>query len=193
MTYGENKKIFMALCDEFAPNNTFFTDDEDIQEKCALLYAPAYEELSSYRTKPKLKEVTVQKYTGDKAGFERINMPDCKRIKSIACLDANNNEANGNYKVLGSYLYLSNAEEYTYFIEYIPFLETITEETPDLFELELDQDLAMILPYIVASDLFKTDPGQDYTPFEQVLQRKLQMLNSNKMGMSANFSEGVFD
>ena len=192
MTFGENKKIFMALCDEYAPNNNFFTDDEDIQEKCALLYAPAYEELSTYRTTPKLKQVEVSKYE-DKPGFEVIKMPNSKRIKSVTSLDEFNNTSNGEYKILGNNIYLSNKQNYTYFIEYVPFLEMITEETEDDFELELDQDLEMILPYIVASDLFKTDPGQDYTPFERVLQRKLQLLSSNKMGMSANISEGVFD
>ena len=192
MTFGENKKIFMALCDEYAPNNNFFTDDEDIQEKCALLYAPAYEELSTYRTTPKLKQVEVSKYE-DKPGFEVIKMPNSKRIKSVTSLDEFNNTSNGEYKILGNNIYLSNKQNYTYIIEYVPFLEMITEETEDDFELELDQDLEMILPYIVASDLFKTDPGQDYTPFERVLQRKLQLLSSNKMGMSANISEGVFD
>lgn len=156
MTYGDNKKIFMALCDEYAPNNTFFTDDTDIQEKVALLYAPAYEELSTYRTTPKIKEVSVAK--AKEAGYERVKMPNCKRIKSISSLDANNNEANGKYKIIADYIYLSNEEDYTYFVEYVPFIEPITEETDDSYELEIDQDLAMILPYIVAGDLFKTDP-----------------------------------
>lgn len=158
MTYGENKKIFVSLCDEYAPNNTFFTDDEDIQMKCALLYASPYEELSNYKTIPKLKEIAVSKYT-DTQGYEKVKMPNCKKIKSITVLDEYNNPlSEGDYKILGDYLYLSNVDNLTYVVEYIPYLEPITEETDDDFELEIPQELQAILPYMVASDLFKTDP-----------------------------------
>ena len=59
-------------------------------------------------------------------------------------------------------------------IEYVPYLSVITDDTEDEFELEIDQDLQMILPYKVASDLFKTDPGEDWTAFEKEYQRRLQ-------------------
>lgn len=158
MTYGENKKLFMALCDEYAPNNNFFTDDTDIQEKCALLYAAPYEELSNYRTEPKLKEVEVKKYT-DSKGYEKVKMPDCKKVLSVSVMDKYNNPiADGDYRVLGNYLYLSNVDDLIYTIEYVPFLTMINESTPDDFELEIPQNLQTILPYLVASDLFKTDP-----------------------------------
>lgn len=193
MTYGENKKLFMALCDEYAPDNNFFTDDEDIQIKCALLYAAPYEELSNYRTEPKLKEVQVSKYT-DQQGYEKVKMPDCKKILSVSVLDEYNNPSTyGSYRVLGDYLYLSNEDNLTYVIEYIPYLTMIDETTPDDFELEIPQNLQTILPYLVASDLFKTDPGQDWTAFERTLQRMLQSINYKKMGASANVTEGVFD
>lgn len=158
MTYGENKKIFLALCDEYAPNNTFFTDDEDIQIKCALLYSAPYEELSNYKTIAKTKEIAVSKYT-EKQGYEKVKMPNCKKVKSVSVLDEYNNPvAEGDYKVLGDYLYLSNCDDLTYVVEYIPYLEIITEDTEDDFELEIPQELQTILPYLVASDLFKTDP-----------------------------------
>jgi hypothetical protein len=34
----------------------------------------------------------------------------------------------------------------------------IDETTPDDFELEIPQNLQTALPYLVAADLFKTDP-----------------------------------
>ena len=55
MTYGENKKIFFSLIDEYAPNTEFFTEDEDARTKCANLYAPAYQELADFRTRRKLQ------------------------------------------------------------------------------------------------------------------------------------------
>lgn len=158
MTYGENKKLFMALCDEYNPNNNYFTDDEDIQTKCALLYAAPYEELSNYRTEPKLKEIQVAKYT-DTQGYEKVKLPDCKKILSISAMDEFNNPVSkGNYRILGNFVYLSNAQDLTYTIEYIPYLTMIDETTPDDFELEIPQNLQTALPYLVAADLFKTDP-----------------------------------
>lgn len=193
MTYGENKKLFMALCDEYAPNNNYFTDDEDIQIKCALLYAAPYEELSNYRTEPKLKEIQISKYT-DEPGFEKVKMPDCKKVLSISVMDEHNNLVNGGeYRFLGDYLYLSNSDNYRYVVEYTPYLTMIDESTPDDFVLEIPQNLQTALPYLVAADLFKTDPGQDWTAFERVLNRILQSVNYNKKQPSANIKEGVFD
>lgn len=193
MTYGENKKLFMALCDEYAPDNNYFTDDEDIQIKCALLYAAPYEELSNYRTEPKLKEVEVSKYD-EVQGYERVKMPDCKKVLSVSVLDEYNNPSTvGDYRILGDYLYLSNADNLRYVIEYTPYLTMITEETPDDFELEIPQNLQTVLPYMVAADLFKTDPGQDWTAFERVLNRMLQSINLKKTGASASVKEGDFD
>ena len=158
MTYGENKRLFMALCDEYNPNNNYFTDDEDIQIKCAQLYAAPYEELSNYRTEPRLKEIQISKYT-EEQGYEKVKMPDCKKVLSISVLDNYNNPVpEGDYRVLGDYLYLSNSNDLRYVIEYIPYLTMIDENTPDDFELEIPQNLQTILPYLVASDLFKTDP-----------------------------------
>lgn len=193
MTYGENKKLFMALCDEYAPDNNYFTDDEDIQIKCALLYAAPYEELSNYRTEPKIKEVEVSKYE-EVQGYERVKMPDCKKVLSVSVLDEYNNpSAVGDYRILGDYLYLSNADDLRYVIEYTPYLTMINEETPDDFELEIPQNLQTVLPYMVAADLFKTDPGQDWTAFERVLNRMLQSINLKKTGASASVKEGDFD
>ena len=190
MTYGENKKLFMALCDEYAPNNNYFTDDEDIQIKCALLYAAPYEELSNYRTEPKLKEIQVSKYT-DTPGYEKVKMPDCKKILSISVMDEFNNPVpKGGYRILGDYLFLSNEDNLKYVIEYIPYLTMIDETTSDDFMLEIPQTA---LPYLVAADLFKTDPGQDWTAFERVLNRILQSINYKKMQASANITEGDFD
>ena len=75
-------------------------------------------------------------------------------------------------------------------VEYVPFLNLINEETEDDFELEIDQDLQAILPYKIASDLFKTDPGEDYTAFEKEYQRRLANINTSTLGISVNITEG---
>ena len=75
-------------------------------------------------------------------------------------------------------------------VEYEPFVTLITDDTPDSFQLEIDEDLQAFLPYKVAADLFKTDPGEDYKAFEQEYQRRLQRVLSSKFGIQANVIEG---
>lgn len=189
MTYGENKKIFYSLIDEYAPNNQFFTEDEDARIKCANLYAPAYQELADFRTRKKIKEIEVKQTDGD-TGYEEFSLPRCKQIRQIIGTDSRNNKVALDWYHLGEKIFISNAKTVKVKVEYIPFLAVITDETDNDFELEIDQDLQMILPYKVASDLFKTDPGEDYTAFEKEYQRRLQGINTSSFGMSANVTEG---
>jgi len=46
MTYGENKKITLALIEEYAPNMKNKTEDEDIATRLPFLYNLAYKELA---------------------------------------------------------------------------------------------------------------------------------------------------
>ena len=67
----------------------------------------------------------------------------------------------------------------------------ITEETDDDFMLEIDQDVQMILPYSVASDILKVDPSSDYTAFLDAYNRRLQSLDAKKEIPSITVEEGV--
>lgn len=189
MTFLENKKIFLSLVDEYAPDNQYFTEDDDIPSKVAWLYAPAYQELADEKTSLKMKTIEVTATTGN-IGYEEFSLPKCKQVKKVVALDENNNKISADYYFLGEKIFISNSKTAKYIIEYIPFLTLIDAETEDDFELEIDQDLQAILPYIVAADLLKTDPSANYKAFEQVLNRKLQRFNSNKKGISVNITEG---
>ena len=186
MTFLDNKKIFFSLIDEYAPGSQYFTDDEDARIKCANLYAPNYEELAGFRTRKKLKEIEVKQ--GE--GYERIKLPQVKQIGKIIGMDSNNKKTSINFYTLGEFLFVEKDKDVKVVIEFTPFLNPITPETEDDFELEIDQDLQAILPYKVASDLFKTDPGEDYTAFEREYQRRLQLINTSTFGISANITEG---
>ena len=113
-----------------------------------------------------------------------------KDIQSILCLIENNNKISADYYTLGKKIYVSNSAVGRYIIEYTPFFQVITDQTPDDFELEISQDLQGVLPYLVASDLLKTDPSANWQAFEKVLQRKLESLNTAKKGISVNITEG---
>lgn len=187
MTYLENKKMLFSLIDEKNPNNQYFTDDEDARIKCANLYAGRYLELASYRPPKKLKEYTI---TEIGEGYERFKLPKAQKRKTITGLNENNEKVPVDYYELGDFIYISKKKKYTVVVEYEPFLTLITDETPDDFELEIDDDLAGILPLGVASDLFKTDPGEDWTAFEKEYYRRLEQISTSRNSISATVTEG---
>ena len=191
MTYLQNKKIFFSLIDEYAPNSNYFTDDEDARIKCALLYSTAYQEVAEYRTKREIQEYNVAA-NPDNLGYVQKSLPNAYLIHSIMGMDANNNFVPVKYKIFGEFIYISNEKDVKVVVEYEPYLEPITENTPDSYELEIDQDLQMLLPYKVAADLFKTDPGENYAAFEKEYQRRLANIRTSKFGISANITEGEF-
>ena len=73
MTFLENKKIFLSLVDEYAPDNELLTEDDDIPIKVAWLYAPAYEELASRDNTLKTKEISIET-SGE--GYTEYSMPN---------------------------------------------------------------------------------------------------------------------
>ena len=189
MTLLENIKIFLALVDEYAPNSSFFTTDEDIKEKAKLLYSQVYQELANIKTNSKTKELDFT-YTGKKE-YEEVKLPSAKKIKQIICLDENN------CPVVGDFFYISDTKimiskerNIRYLVEYIPTVTQITENTDNEFELELSDELSAVLPYKVAADLFKTDPSANYTAFEQRANTMLQILDTSTNGISVNITEG---
>ena len=66
----------------------------------------------------------------------------------------------------------------------------INDETEDDFELEIDQAAQMLLPYLVANDLIKTDPSANYTAFFREFQRKMQEFDTRKKGIMVKITEG---
>ena len=189
MTLLENIKVFLSLVDEYAPDNKMFTTDEDIQIKAKLLYNPVYQELANIKTNSKSKELSFS-YTGEKA-YDEVKLPSAKKIKKIFCLDNKNCPTTGDYFYISDEkVMISKEKEVRYLCEYIPTVTQITEETDDDFELELSDELCAVLPYKVASDLFKTDPSANYQAFERRASAMLQILDTAIRGISVNITEG---
>ena len=92
MTLDENKKITLALIEEYSPTNKILTDDEDIATRLNLVYAPNYQELS--QNKKILKTKILKEVTGDtEEGYEELSLPsNMYQFKKIIALDENNVE-----------------------------------------------------------------------------------------------------
>lgn len=192
MTLEENKKITLALIEEYSPTNKYLTDDEDIHNRLNLVYAPNYQELS--QNKKILKTKTLKDIIGtEEIGYEEYSLPsDLYQFKRIIALDKDNIEVEPMFKTYGkNKILISKESDAKYILEYYAYPTVITEETESDFELEIDQDVQLILPYAVANDILKVDPSSDYSAFLSEYNRKLNAFDSRKSVSSIVVEEGV--
>lgn len=192
MTLGENKKICLALIEEYVKNNENLTDDTDIQDRINLLYAPAYQELS--QLKKMIKTKTLKEYVEDEeaeAGYEEFSLPsNMYQLKKVVAWNKDGEDVTPEYKLLGKKIYIKKSSNATYIIEYYVYPTQIAENTPDSFMLELDQDVQNVLPYQVANDILKTDPSADYSAFLNEYQRKKEGIDGRRSIATISVEDG---
>lgn len=175
MTLEENKKICLGLIEEYSPSNKFLTDDEDIRSRLNLVYAPNYQDMAQRKKILRIKTYTVTE-NGD--GMLEFSLPsNIYQFKRLVGLDDSNKRTNVVYDVIGKKLFLESKVG-KYVLEFYAYPEVITEETEPDFELEIDQDVQMILPYLVANDVLKVDPSADYTSFFSEYRRRVDELDT---------------
>lgn len=181
MTYGENKKITLALIEEYSPNMNNKTEDEDIALRLPFLYNLAYKELAM--TKKIIATKTYSEIPDEQKEdrYTSYSLPsDLYQIKNIMILDEDNKPSNADYYIVQNKIYINDNSKGNTVLEYYRYPQEINEETTDDFYLEIDEDTQGILPYKVADDILKTDPSSDYTAFATEYQRKLQILDTRR-------------
>ncbi len=191
MTLIESIKIMLALVDEYQAEKDFFTDDEDIEAKAKILYAPVYQEMSDIKMLSKSKQLDFT-YTGEDA-YQEVTLPKGKKVKQIMCLDSKNRPTTGDYFYISdTKIMIHQASNVKYLCEYIPEATQITEETDNDFVLELPEDANKFLAYKVAGDLLKTDPSVDYRAFEQRVREMFSNFDTTTREISVTIGEGEF-
>lgn len=194
MTYGENKKITLALIEEYSPNMNDKTEDEDIALRLPFLYNLAYKELAM--TKKILATKTYSEITDEQKQdrYTPYNLPsDLYQIKNVVTLDEDNKPINADYYIIQNKIYINDNSNGKTVLEYYKYPQEINEDTTDDFYLEIDEDVQGILPYKVADDILKTDPSADYTAFATEYQRKLQILDTRKNIPAVTLKEPEYD
>lgn len=190
MTLKENKILTLALIEEYSPKNSALTDDEDIALRINSLYALNYQELA---TKKKLLKVyDIDKVDGDNTYYRKYDLPeDLYQIKKVFALDKETlDSVDSDYKIIGKNIYINDKSNCVYKIEYYAYPKVITDDVDDSkFELELDLDALVILPYAVANDILKVDPSADYTAFKNEYLRKLEQLDTRTVLSSISVEE----
>ena len=193
MTLGENKKICLALIEEYVKTNPNLTDDTDIQDRINLLYAPAYQELSQLKKIVKTRTIKeIEDTMPEEEGYEEMSLPsNMYQLRKVLAWDKNGNDVTPDYKLVGNKIYVNRQSNAQYILEYYIYPTEIRENTPDSFMLELDQDVQMILPYQVANDILKVDPSADYQAFLAEYQRKKQEIDNRRDIATISVEEGV--
>lgn len=189
----ENIKIVLSLIDEYAPDSTeLFTEDEDIQNKIKNLYNQPYQELSQLKKIKKIKN--INKTTSTEEHYTAYSLPsDMYQLKSVIALDNySNRPIDGDFYIIETEnkIYINDASDATYKIEYYAYPTFINENTNDNFYLELNQDVQNILPYKVVDNLLKSDPSADYTAFKQAYEEAINKLDTRTMLPSITISGG---
>lgn len=194
MTYGENKKLTLALIEEYAPDLVKKTEDDDIALRLPFLYQLAYQELAMTKKIIATKLYNEIPDENKKDKYTAYSLPaDLYQIKNVYALDKNNKPITAEYYTINKKIYLNDNIPGSTILEYYKYPQGINEETMDDFYLELDNDAQALLPYKVADDILKTDPSADYTAFATEYQRKLQLLDTRKNIPTVVLNEPEYD
>lgn len=194
MTFGDNKKLTLALIEEYAPNMVKKTEDDDIALRLPELYQLAYQELALTKKITATKTYAEISDENKEDRYTSYNMPaDLYQIKNVFALDENNKPINADYYTVGNKIYINDNTAGKTILEYYKYPQEINEETSDDFYLEIDEDAQGLLPYKVADDILKTDPSADYTAFATEYQRKLQLLDTRKNIPAVTLKEPDYD
>nr|DAY99296.1 MAG TPA: hypothetical protein [Caudoviricetes sp.] len=194
MTYGENKKLTLALIEEYAPDLVKKTEDDDIALRLPFLYQLAYQELAMTKKIIATKLYNEIPDENKKDKYTSYSLPaDLYQIKNVYALDKNNKPITAEYYTINKKIYLNDNIPGSTILEYYKYPQDINEETMDDFYLELDNDAQALLPYKVADDILKTDPSADYTAFATEYQRKLQLLDTRKNIPTVVLNEPEYD
>ena len=194
MTYGENKKITLALIEEYSPNMNEKTEDEDIALRLPFLYNLAYKELAMTKKIVATKTYSEIPDEQKQDRYTPYNLPsDLYQIKNVVTLDEDNKPINADYYIIQNKIYINDNSNGKTVLEYYKYPQEINEDTTDDFYLEIDEDVQGILPYKVADDILKTDPSADYTAFATEYQRKLQILDTRKNIPTVTLKEPEID
>lgn len=186
MTLGENKKIMLALIEEYSPTSELLTTDEDISTRLNLVYAPNYQYISQEKKILRTKTITINEDSD--SVLEQTLPSNMYQFRRIVGLDADNKRISVDYEIIGNKIYLQQKAG-KYIIEYFAYPLQILSDTPDSFMLEVDNDAQAMLAYLVANDILKVDPSADYTAFLAEYTRRLERLDTRRILPSIEVEE----
>lgn len=179
MTLRENKKICLALIEEYSKDEMDLTEDSDIAQNINFLYNLVYFKLSEILPIINMVDLEVGKL--DK--YTEFTFPeDLSKVKEIWAFNEEGEPQDDKdfYFIGDKKVFIKNPKGYKYMLEYHKYPSQINEDTPENFELELELKAQMILPVGVAADILRNDPSSNYATFENKYQNELINLNIDR-------------
>ncbi len=168
MKLKEIKKATLALLDEYIKENPFFTNDEDIRDNLNILINQAQYDLflisPIYKTFTPYQTQSINGYFVYDMPLNFYNFYKTHQLKPDVI----------DFFFIGKKLYVKDTSSLSFVLEYIAYPEYITEDTDEEMIIDLPDEYLMCIPYIVVSDILKTDPSADYKAFES---RYIQRMN----------------
>ena len=177
MTLGDIKKMALSLIEEINPKNEYLTDDDDIKAKLNQVCNAIQIDLAQVKKICKKFEFERTSDITDivlPSDFYQLN-----KIKEVL-----------EYEIIGNTLFFYDDYEGKVTMFYYAFPTIITDDTSNDYELEIDLDAQMAMPYGIASDVLKADISSDYSIYEAKYQNMKANLNTGK-GDSISVIDGI--
>ena len=195
MNLKENKKLTLALIEEFNPDNPYLTDDEDIQARLNSIYNACLTNLARQKRIEK-NYIFEDRAESDDTYYEEFDLPsDLYMIKDMVVQDLDTNsikDIQSDWYRLKNKVYINAQIKGNAILRYYAYPKEIkTEEDDERYKFDIDRDIQYVLPYAVASDILKSDRSVDYTAFENKYRTELSSLNPQKEEMQVFVSGGL--
>lgn len=182
MTLKEMKVKVLSLIEEINTDNTFLTDDPDIQAKINDVTNQILFELARLKKIPKYVELKVTE--GDKIEFSDIEKECGYEIFQVDHI------CGVNYVPKASGTVFKMLESGTAEIDVFVYPERITSKTKDNYEFELSADALEIMPYGIAADLLKSDVSSEYGSIYATRYESMKQMLDPRYQMTSIYIEG---
>lgn len=189
MTLGDGKRKVLMLIDEYSSGGTI-TEDKDLDLRMADFFDLAQKDVCNYR-----KIIRMFTPNGDYPG----NSPS---ESLIACkLPANfrspfrvwkNGKVTNKYSFTSNEILIPEDEIGSVIVEYVAIPETITPDTSDDYEFEVDEDAAACMPYYVAAQQLIVDLVVDYQPLLDMYNRMVAALDTSLPGSGGGIRQSMY-
>ncbi|MCI8594911.1 MAG: hypothetical protein HFF09_06610 [Oscillospiraceae bacterium] len=180
MTLGEGKKIVLKLLDEYSSGGAV-TEDRDINAKMNEFFDLAQKNVAQYKKIIKSCEVELRAPQAEENGYLAYEMPD-DFLRPFRIW--NGKRVAGRYPWRNKKLLVPAGETGVRLVEYVAMPQTITDETEDSYQFEVEEDAAACMPYFVAAQQLVVDLILDPAPLLALYDRMLAGLNTVLPGSS---------
>lgn len=180
MTLKEGKERVMKLLDDYSGAGQI-TPDPDMEKKMKALFDMGQRDLAQIKKIPRRFVVTPLE------GVREYQMPgDFYQLRRIWA----DYTVCDNGQWIGKAMILPEGESRKIEVEYYAHPAPITEDTPDTYEFEVEEDAQNLLPYYVAAGQTLADLVVNSAPYQALYEKGKERLSSGIIDSCATVETG---